>query len=458
MTRLGLGLAIAIAMVVATTPKIASADDAVVETEARGIYLEAPLTDVALRDHDASPLPTMQQSLWLSTNLYEGVHFALGKVVDPLDRTAWWKGLLGRLLVGGADLLLFQLPFGAGWQHEEWHRAVLKNRGVESYNGVYDFELFRSTIAVSHVADQGLIDLKARHPAEFVRMGTAGIEANYELATNLEKVNVFYNPRTYPSIAVAILNLTNIFYMVTCADPDSDARIARTDASETTIPERDFTGFDCVGWTYDLHRPNEPYAARGVHPSGVGIRRYRRFADLTPNERDYLETQRSLSVLNLIDPAMFGFPAFHLFGGRVRTTGHVRHMPTSFGNTINLDVLLHTSQLNVFASLQSYFNRDHYFPGVALEVQRFKLPFLNLADRPTWLTARAGLWFQPRDQSFSTATIQPGGLLAMRLGYEVTNAFSPYIEVEGKTAGWVAGNVALGESLAFRTGLTLWAR
>src|SRR5262245_27008719 len=69
--------------------------DARADEEPNGVYVEAPLADGALRSHEASPLPTMQQSLWLSTDLFEGAHFGLGKILDPYDRT-WWKGMFGR--------------------------------------------------------------------------------------------------------------------------------------------------------------------------------------------------------------------------------------------------------------------------------------------------------------------------------------------------------------------------
>jgi hypothetical protein len=244
--------------------------------------------------------------------------------------------------------------------------------------------------------------------------------------------------------------------MLTCADPESDRKVEEWDLGGTPYKRRDFTGFDCTGWTYDLTHPNEPYAARGPHPSGYGIRRYRRWADLDDKGRSYLETQAVLSFLNFIDPAVFGFEPFSIAGARA--TGHVRHMPTSFGNTINLDVLLHRDreQLNVMASVQSYFNDAGYFPGLALELHRFPLP--SMLDRPTWASAKLGLWLQPEAQSFTTSGMAPGGLLSLRMGYEATRALSPFVEVEGKSAGWVAGNVALGPAAAVRAGLSVWAR
>jgi hypothetical protein len=429
--------------------------DSEAEPRRRGLYLEMPFADGAIDGSRGANLPTMQQSLWISTSTYEAAHWGLAHVLDPYD-PQFARGFGGRLLAGVADFALTTLPFGLAWQHEEWHRAVLKSYGVDSYDAVYDFDLLASTISVDHVDDRGLARIKSERNADIVRMGTAGIEASYELATNLERVHVFYEPRTWPSIAIGLLYMSNTFYMLTCADPDSDREVEEWDRSSTPYHRRDFTGYDCTGWTYDLTHPNEPYTARGPHPSGYGIRRYRRWADLDERGRSYLEQQAALSFLNFIDPMMIGFEPFSVFNAKV--TGHVRHMPTSFGNAINLDVLMHRErdQLNVMASVQSFFNHASYFPGVALELHRFPVP--AMLDRPTWLGAKANVWMQPDAQSFTTTTMAPGGLLSLRMGYEATNALSPFVEVEGKSGGWVAGNVALGPSVAFRAGLSIWAR
>jgi hypothetical protein len=420
----------------------------------RGVYLEAPLADGAIDGAQAQSLPTMQQSLWVATNAYVGAHYGIASALDPYGNS-FWKAFFGRLLTGVADLALIQLPFGAAWQHEEWHRAVLGARGIHSYNDVYNFELFASTIAVSHVPDSGLVRLKAEHPPEIVRMGTAGIEGNYQLATNIEKVAFFYRPRTYDGIAITMLYAINSAYMFTCASPDADREVDKEEREEgANVTPRDFTGLDCLGWTYDLFRPNEPYEARGVHPSGVGVRRYRRWADLHPEEREYLETHAALSLLNFIDPAVAGFDSFT--AGSWRFNAHVRHQPTSFGSATMLEGFVQRGPFNVFAGAHGYFNRNLSLPGLAMELVRYPLP--RIEGRPSWLGARASLWLQPDSQSFETTRIAPGGLFALRFGYEATSALSPFVEIEGKTAGWVAGSVALGPSLAFRSGLSLWVR
>src|SRR5262245_49355581 len=100
----------------------ASADEHEGDSARRGIYLEAPLTDGAINGADAQNLPTMQQSLWVATDVFEAAHFGVGRVLDPYD-DVFLKAFFGRVLTGVTDLALVYAPFGHGWMHEEWHRA-----------------------------------------------------------------------------------------------------------------------------------------------------------------------------------------------------------------------------------------------------------------------------------------------------------------------------------------------
>ena len=60
-------------------------------------------------------------------------------------------------------------------------------------------------------------DLKARRPATFVRLSTAGLEGSYELATATEKVQFFYQPRTFNAPLLWQIYLLNSFTLATCA-------------------------------------------------------------------------------------------------------------------------------------------------------------------------------------------------------------------------------------------------
>src|SRR5262249_30206884 len=84
--------------------------------------VETPLNFGA---HDYT-LPTMQQSLDASTDFYAVTHRALG---------GDWRHHRWRIwLVTGEDVLMNWFPLGSSWMHEEWHRAVMSNRGISSFN------------------------------------------------------------------------------------------------------------------------------------------------------------------------------------------------------------------------------------------------------------------------------------------------------------------------------------
>ena len=117
--------------------------------------LELPLVDAPFSVRGGVSFPSMSQSLWISGDAYTLMHVALSKVASP-----WADGgsrrWLGILLVAGADLLTLGVPPFLAWQHEECHRAVMANRGIDSFDDVYRFQIFASSIAVSHVTDEEL--------------------------------------------------------------------------------------------------------------------------------------------------------------------------------------------------------------------------------------------------------------------------------------------------------------
>jgi hypothetical protein len=74
-------------------------------------------------------------------------------------------------------------------------------------------------------------------------------------------------------VTVAWIRASVVRYMWVC---DSSGATTTTNSDNLNEPDplkRDIVGFDCDAWAYDLQRPDEPYEARGPHPTGVGIDR-----------------------------------------------------------------------------------------------------------------------------------------------------------------------------------------
>ncbi|MBI2567352.1 MAG: hypothetical protein HYV63_10005 [Candidatus Schekmanbacteria bacterium] len=388
--------------------------------------------------------PSMKQALLLTKSFYGVAHEALGAAAG--DRL--WLRILSISLF---DVAATYLPPGDSWLHEEWHRSVMNSRGIGSFNDVYRFRLFAETIAVSHVKDADLIRLKRDHPADQVRLAEAGIEGQYALVTELEK-DAFFRGAQQWHLTTYWLNVANsIYYVWSGATAEADELTDEMNAQDgPDVEARDFTGHDFTAWVYDLHRPDEPYEARGVHPSGVGIDRYIRYSDLSGEEQSFLRLQGRLALLNLLDPNLLGLDGWWVDDAQTwRLGAAVRHYLTSFGYAVDANAFLRR-RLGLFLTAHLYRNAQRWFPG--LEAEALELP-LMIAGLELRLDVRSAVWMQPAAQRFRTSAAQAGYLGGLRVSLPVGRHLTIYAEAERKAAGWVAGNVHLDSATALRVGL-----
>ena len=417
-------------------------------TGARPIMLAVPILDWPDNFANGRTLPTMQQSLALTRAFYQLGPWAINQ--------AWHGNAAGsglsQLLF---EVLAFYVPPGEAWLHEEWHRAVLSHLGIASYNDTYKFRLFAGVVAVSHVRDEDLERLKREHPADFVRLAAAGIEGEYQHITAVEKDRFFFGANPYGRFSNVTAVLNAIIYLGLSSfdyvNRETD-KMNREDGANIGV--RDFTGWDFTAWVYDLFRPDEPYAARGVHPSGVGIDRYIKPDDLSPAERHFLRVQGVLSLLNLVDPGLVGLRPFRLTspvtGRPLQFQIGLRHLLTSFGYTVDANIFWKEDAASLFVILHNYVNGERYFPGAEAELLRQPV---RVGGRELYITPRLAAWLQPEGQRFRSARAVAGALGSIRLEPRARRALAPYVEVEVKTAGWVAGNVDLGGNLGVRLGV-----
>jgi hypothetical protein len=414
------------------------------------LRVDLPILDAPYNFSHGLRAPSMAQSLGVGETFYEVAHTAIER--------AWGN----RRVAAGLSLVLFDvfgslLPGGDGWVHEEFHRAVLGNRDIDSFDDIYRLNLGASTVSVSHVEDDDLVRLKALHPTEQVRLGVAGIEGENQLMERLEK-NVFF--RGSPANHIALYWLTKVnstFYVASGATSEADDLTDEMNASDgDDVPKRDFTGHDFTGWVYDLHRPAEPYTARGIHPSGVGIDRYIKASDLTPEEHDFLAKMGKLQIINFVDLNLVGISGFDitspLNGRPMRINATASHYLTSFGYSIDANLFLKQGPTNLFVVAHRYSNGARSFPGI--DVQLIDLP-LAVARVPIDVSPRLSLWLQPEDQGFRTTAAKPGLLGALKVRQVTSSRVAAFVEIEGKTDGWVAGNVSLGRNVSVRVGGSL---
>jgi len=421
--------------------------DSQLRRQSFGIRSDIPFLDLPYNLTNGGRAPSMAQSLAVTEGFYELAHPAIQRV------------FVSHKVLAGISLVLFDtfggmLPAGDGWLHEEFHRSVLGSRGVSSFDDIYKLNLAPDAVSVSHVKDADLVRMKAEHPADYVRAAAAGIEGENQLIEQLEKNRFYHGSRANHVPLYWLTKLNSTFYVWSGVESETDSFTDEMNLSDgADVAKRDWVGHDFTAWVHDLYRPTEAYEARGVHPSGVGINRYISAKNLTREEHDFLAREGHLQLLNFLDPSLLGFGGVTLRdprnGADLRVNASAGHYLTSFGHTIDVNLFLKEGATNLFVVLHRYTNGARSLPG--MEVQLLEAP-VTVAGRALDVSPRVALWLQPRDQGFRTRSPQPGGLVSVRVRQATPARVGAFVELEGKTAGWVAGNVHLERNLSARIG------
>jgi len=401
--------------------------------------------------------PSMAQSLAVTTDIHSSFHFGMKALFDKWDLNVslgWWnlKTWLFNLGLGIGNYLLFYAPGGEGWVHEEFHRAVMTKHRVNSFNDMNTFPIGAELISVNSITDDDLIRFKAESPTDFVRMHAAGMEGDLVLIDNLRRNSFFYDQQLSFWILDFIVTFNSHFYLIASGDPKQvNSSVDDMNKKETTVLSRDFTGYDHIGWVYDLFRPDEPYSARGVHPSGTGINRYIKTTDLTDEELSYLHAQRYWFIFNYISPMLFDVNRIALGDDGLYGNFAFRHFLTSFGTDTSLKVFLKKDIYNMVFVFHNYRNYKHWFPAIEAELVDFPL---SLGALNLYLSPRVLIGIQPENQIFKTGTPEFFGLAGCRVDFNISKHFLPYFDLTAKTDGWVAGNEFLEKNVSIKLGLS----
>lgn len=414
------------------------------------IYLNIPVVDMPYQATVAKETDNGWQALWnqsmatsldLSEDMHVASHYAIRKIFK--------ERRYSRFVAYAWDFLSMYLPFGTGWTHEEYHRAVMGLRGVSSFDEIWKMQLFGSTVSVSHETDEGMARLHDHYIKDFVRMNAAGLEGQMHLNQRLQRNDFFYHRNMMNEVTMWMNVINNYSYVSGCADPETDDIVNEMNEKETQVKQRDFTGMDLSAWAYELFHPGVTYAQRGTHPSGVGIDRYITYDMIGEEGVAYLKKQSNREWINAISPMMFGIrriPLFRTKAGRWYGNFAGRHYLTHFGDDISFDLMFETPKLNFIVAPHVYSNYVKSFPGMefGIEDKRFM-------DDRLRLSATAQLWSQPDE--FTTTKGKFGGLISADVSYVFARRWEAYGQITGKTDGWVAGNVYLDKNLSFRAGL-----
>jgi hypothetical protein len=386
--------------------------------------------------------PTMDVSLGLAVGVDRlavlGVHSFYDAAFPHQE------GLRKGLGIATAGALAGGLVFVNAWAHEEWHRAVLSRAGASSRNGLYHpGDWSNGLIAVDRVSDEALSSFKREHPADYVRMSSAGMEAQYAIGRRLgdeaffgdgvgERWGALYLADTWLAPTLVANELSVALYDLRCADEANDEVTDAENRLRLDVPSRDFTGLDCTAWVYDLRRPDQPYEARGPHPYGAGVDRYRSWVGPHAGRAGLPRGPGAAGPPEPREP-----PAARLHGGSSGATpaggARLGQVATPWGHRVDAVVAFRGPSLRGTATLHSGFARAGWFPGVGLTLVEHPLAAGLSVD------AELDLWLQPADQRWDEAARAPGGRLRADLNLPVTRGFAVSPGLDLKSQGFVVG-------------------
>lgn len=393
--------------------------------------------------------PSMSQSLELSNDFYElsfrGIEVLGNKLIKP--KTKFRKltnNVLKYAISLGFSKYGSELPIPLGvWGHEEFHRSVLGVKDISSKNGNWLFNRWDGT--VYGVSDLTLGNLKSTDPDYLLYSYVAGVQ--YEILSNEKNtLGDFYKRRSMTKAALLLYNAWYVYdyFRFSTSDLSDSAKIlAPPDESKNPV-ERDFAGADLTAWIYDMFNPDLPFASRDGFPDGDGVNRRIGFSDLTEEEQDYLVKQKKLSLLNFLNPSL-------LFINQIRIDQNLsfnffmQYSPTYFGNDIALFLPVRYKKYDLLVNVHNYSNKSDNGFGLGLGIFNYKIT--NKFDFDILVNA----WNQPK--SFFENDKFFGGNYILKTKYGFSNNFNCFIQINGKTAGWMLGNPYLNNNTSVQFGI-----
>ena len=184
---------------------------------------------------------------------------------------------------------------GIGISHEEGHRSVLTELNIGSISQPFSFD--KGLLYVKGVSDETLINLRRNNLPDYVHLHTAGLESDYMSILELENFITFeLDDLNHLKYDYFTRKISHLFYFLTTITPFLFSDFEE----EQNELERDIVGHDILGAIRHLHRPTENFY------------RYTFFDDLTNDEKKYARKTVLYSLLNLINPMLFGKKHFTL--------------------------------------------------------------------------------------------------------------------------------------------------
>ncbi len=286
--------------------------------------------------------------------------------------------------------------------HEEGHRSILTELEIGSIS--QPFSIFKGAAYVKGVTDETLINLRNTSLPNYIRLHTAGLEADYMITTKTESL-IALEEDTFKNLEMDyyIHKLSLIGYYITAIIPKLSPELEE----EQNELERDIVGHDIFGAVKNLYRPN------------IEFYRYTNYDDLTNDEIKFVKKVSYLSFLNLVNPIMLGKNNFKV-NDNLRVNAGLGYTLAPFGGFIDENFwFIINDKIKIHSYLREFHNKENWFMGFGIKLFNY-----HLYNNKMLLNTEVHFWSQPENLSFTTSNSEFGYGGGLNLGYKIYNSIS----------------------------------
>ena len=321
--------------------------------------------------------------------------------------------------------------------HEEGHRSILTGKNIGAISQPYFNK--HGAAYVKGVTDLTLKNLRDNDLPTYIRLHTAGLESDYMLTKRVEAIGSFeqddYKNYKWEYFLRKLAILQYYIPVLFKYDIDLD--------EETNELKRDIVGHDLYGATRHLFRPT------------MDFQRYTRYDELTNDEIKFIKRIGYRSLLNLLNPLLFGKENFK-FNECTKFNIGMGYTMAPFGDFIDENIWIKHKNLNIELYARQFENRKNWFNGFGVSVNSYQL-----IDRLS-ITLSGHFWQQPINYDFNTAESFTGGAIDTDLKYWFSNnrsygikGFSVDLGLIYKTKGFLPEELYLEEHFGLRIGTSI---
>jgi hypothetical protein len=321
--------------------------------------------------------------------------------------------------------------------HEEGHRSILTALNIGSIS--QPFFNSKGVAIVSGVTDQQLKNLRDNDLPDYIRLHTAGLEADYALTKKVESLCAFEEDDfknlkweyLFRKLAILQYYVSGLFHYNSDINEDADEL------------KRDIVGFDTYGAIRHLNRPE------------MDFYRYTKYDDLTGTEKDFVKRIGYRSLLNLINPLIVGKDNFTI-SDSVKLNFGFGYTMVPFGDMVeeNIWLLIHGTKVQI--NLNQFENKNSWFWGGGI----------GILDYPVCEKIKTSfafnVWNQPKDLCFDSKEGKFGYSFELDAKYELfrnnsaaVKSLSLNLGFINKSSGFLLEEVYLSKHTGFRIGTSL---